>query len=464
MKLARFVGKNGSTDTTYTATLTDEGVNVIDTTEPEGNVSVHFLRNGKRAHASLEKGLRDFFDLGICVYIADELLDRERGHDGWTRSFEFVMPVYEPARWREHERQLVRLLGHLSGDRYRFEWLPRRNLTGYGERRRGVPTGYDAVCLFSGGVDSLLGAYELLNAGKRVILCGHYADGISSKAQMDLFKMLRAQFGKSVLLIQCYIARTLRPTVNYALSEKCEESHRPRSFLFLATAVAVAKLACVKEIYIPENGLIALNAPLGLSRVGTLSTRTVHPRFLVDFLSLLHGLGIYEGSLTNPFLLQSKTDMVRGASRESYPMLLRSVSCAHTGSIRWTGKRGVRHCGYCIPCLYRRAAFMEVGIDNAADYYCDVFRDLTKLSETEQCDFRFLARFAANVGRMSAAAREALVLRQGLFEPAECATIGGQDIETLLPFADMIESWASDFLEKVDMTASESTRCAIGRR
>jgi hypothetical protein len=297
-----------------------------------------------------------------------------------------------------------------------------------------------------------------------VILCGHYADGISSKAQMDLFQMLREQFGKSVLLIQCYVARTQRPTVSYALSEKCEESHRPRSFLFLTTAVAVARLACVKEIYIPENGLIALNAPLGVSRLGTLSTRTVHPRFLVDFLSLLHGLGIYNGSLTNPFLLQSKTDMVRDAPSDTHSMLLRSVSCSHAGSIRWTGKRGVRHCGYCIPCLYRRAAFMEAGIDNAADYYCDVFCDLTKLSETEQCDFRFLARFASNVDRMSAAERQALVLAQGLFEPAECSAIGGQDIETLLPFADMIERWSSDFLEKVDANASVSTRGAIGRR
>jgi 7-cyano-7-deazaguanine synthase in queuosine biosynthesis len=384
MKVARFVGQKGSPDASYTEILSDEAVNVIDTTDPRGNVSVRFLRNGKPAQASLEKALRDFFDLGICVYIADELLDRERGHDGWTRSFEFVMPVYEPALWTQHEKRLARLLGHLSGDRYRFEWLQRRNLGGYGEHRRGVPTGYDSVCLFSGGVDSLLGAYDLLKAGKKVILCGHYADGISSKAQMDLFKMLREQFGKSVLLIQCYVARTQKPTVSYPLSEKCEESHRPRSFLFLTTAVAVARLACVKEIYIPENGLIALNAPLGISRVGTLSTRTVHPRFLVDFLSLTHSLSIYDGSLTNPFLLKSKTDMVRGAASTTHPMLLRSVSCAHAGSIRWTGRRGIQHCGYCIPCLYRRVAFMEAGIDNPADYYCDVFGDLTKLKSNCQ--------------------------------------------------------------------------------
>ena len=464
MKLARFVGKKGSGDESYASVLEDEGVNVIDTTRPKGNVSVHFLRNGKNAQVSLRKAARDLFDLGICVYIADELLDREEGHDGWTRPFEFVMPVHDPTLWKRHEKRLAKLLGHLSGDRYRFEWLQRGSLGTYGRHRKGIPVGFDAVCLFSGGVDSLLGAYELLKLGKKVILCGHYADGISSKAQMDLFEMLRDQFGKSVVLVQCHVARSRRPTVCYSLSEKREESHRPRSFLFLTTAVAVATLARANEIYIPENGLIALNAPLGVSRSGTLSTRTVHPRFLVDFLSLVNGLQIYDGSLKNPFLLKSKTDMLRGVPAELHPMLLRSVSCAHSGRIRWTGKRGIQHCGYCVPCLYRRAAFIEAGIDSAPDYYCDVFRDLTKRSDTEQCDFRFLARFAVKVGRMSTAKRQALVLQQGMFRPEECVLIGGEHIESLTPFADMIKSWAQDFLKKVDANSSASTLRAIGRR
>jgi 7-cyano-7-deazaguanine synthase in queuosine biosynthesis len=438
-------------------------VNVIDTSAGKGNVSVHFLRNGKRAEARFDRDVRDLFDLGICVYIADELLDREQGYDGWTRPFQFVLPVNAPKAWRSRQARLGKLLSHLSGDQYKFEWLERGSLGGYGRHRKGLPRGFDAVCLFSGGVDSLLGAYELLQSGKKLILCGHYADGISSKAQMDVFSKLREEFGKSVVLVQCHVARTRRPTATFTLSEKREESHRPRSFLFLTTAVGVATLAGVEEIYIPENGLIALNAPLGVSRSGTLSTRTVHPRLLVDFLSLVNDLGIYEGTLKNPFLLKSKTDMLKGVAKDLHPLLRRSVSCAHSGSVRWSGRRGTYHCGYCVPCLYRRAAFMEADIDDPSDYICDVFKNLTKCSETEQCDFRFLARFAANVGRMSPAKREALVLEQGNFTPDECNAIGDVEIDSLKPFADMIQRWAQDFLKKVDAVASPSTRRALGR-
>ena len=147
-------------------------------------------------------------------------------------------------------------------------------------------------------------------------LCGrHQFQGANGD-----FSSLREEFGRSVVLVQCHVSRSHRPTATYTLSEKREESHRPRSFLFLTTAVGVATLAGVNEIYIPENGLIALNAPLGVSRSGTLSTRTVPPRFLVDFVNLVNELGIYEGTLANPYLLKSKTDMLKGVSKDLHSL------------------------------------------------------------------------------------------------------------------------------------------------
>src|SRR5262249_7086973 len=131
--------------------------------------------------------------------------------------------------------------------------------------------------------------------------------------------------------------------------------------------------AGVTELYIPENGLIALNAPLQRSRFGSLSTRTAHPQFLAGFADLVARLGLFTGSLRNPFLYDSKTDMLRGLPAEMVPLVKRSVSCSR--SSRYKNLK-VLHCGYCMPCIYRRTAMIECGLDTPQDYAFDVFRHL----------------------------------------------------------------------------------------
>jgi hypothetical protein len=73
-------------------------------------------------------------------------------------------------------------------------------------------------------------------------------------------------------------SRERRP--RHALPDKVEISHRTRSFLFLAGGCDGGGATGTPLLHIPENGLIALNSPLGASRRGTLSTRTTHPRYL----------------------------------------------------------------------------------------------------------------------------------------------------------------------------------------
>jgi hypothetical protein len=50
-----------------------------------------------------------------------------------------------------------------------------------------------------------------------------------------------------------------------------------------------------------------------------------------------------------------------------------SVSCAHPSRRgRWR-RRDARNCGYCVPCIIRRAAFHHVGQDRGRDYGFDVY-------------------------------------------------------------------------------------------
>jgi hypothetical protein len=106
----------------------------------------------------------------------------------------------------------------------------------------------------------------------------------------------------------------------------------------------------------PENGLIALNVPLDPLRLGAFSTRTTHPFYIARWNELLGKLGI-AGRIENPYWDKTKGEMV---ARCGNPSLLaglapKSMSCSSPTKGRWLGRRA-GHCGFCLPCLIRRAA------------------------------------------------------------------------------------------------------------
>lgn len=457
MRLVRFVGA-GCTSTAYRDALVEPGRVVLDTSTGTGNVSIGFKRAGRPLQMPWQRKTRDLFDLGVLVYIADELA--ARGED-WARAFQVCFPVRDPEAWRQHEARLSSALRFLSGDEFSFDWQDTASAPPSPRHRTRLPTGFDTVCSFSGGLDSLLGACALLENDRRVLLVGHHAgDAPTTSAQWELFRGLKARFGDRVELVQCYVAIGRRRSPTYPLPPKRETSHRARSFLFLALAFTVATASGADLVALPENGLIALNPPLGPSRSGTLSTRTAHPRFLLDLLGFVQGLGAFLGRFENPFLYQSKSDMVRAIQPWQEPLLLRSVSCAHAAtSVRWLGGGGqVRHCGYCVPCIYRRAAMMVAGLDDPAHYLSDVFTDLHHLSPARQADMRILTRFARRVSAADSLRLQSMVVSHGKFPPDVGRVVGPSAAADYVVWADMLKRWADEFLGLLASRASAGTR------
>jgi len=123
---------------------------------------------------------------------------------------------------------------------------------------------------------------------------------------------------------------------------------------------------------VPENGWISLNPPLTLNRLGSLSTRTTHPWVLEEIAALWRAAGLAQ-ELRNPYLSLTKGEMV---SRCRAPELLaklapRTVSCARPVAGRWR-RQTWQACGYCYPCLVRRAALHCLEADRGEDYGVDV--------------------------------------------------------------------------------------------
>ncbi|MCA9028943.1 MAG: hypothetical protein KDA86_27320 [Planctomycetaceae bacterium] len=176
MRIVRYVGEEACNNERYIAALDDESVGVIDSLTGDRNVTVQFRLNGQPMRIEPDAETRDFMDIAVSVYIADELVKRETAADRWTRDFDLVVPVAKPDNWERASSSLTSTLKFLSQDRFSFEWLERSAMPDGQRHRQSLPEGFDTVCLFSGGVDSLLGAHKLLAEGRKVLLVGHQAE------------------------------------------------------------------------------------------------------------------------------------------------------------------------------------------------------------------------------------------------------------------------------------------------
>lgn len=85
---------------------------------------------------------------------------------------------------------------------------------------------------------------------------------------------------------------------------------------------------------------------------------------------LLIELGI-DGRVKNPYWDKTKGEMVASCRNSQLLKTLTadSLSCSSPAKGRWKG-HGIEHCGYCLPCLIRRAAIDSAwGTGNDATVY-----------------------------------------------------------------------------------------------
>jgi hypothetical protein len=302
----------------------------------------------------------DLLVLAAHVHAADTRISRaEQSQDSWTREIRLVVPVSNPARWGTAAPTMKKSLDFLTGDRWTigFRARPTRFAKIAQEATPSlIAPPFDSLSLFSGGLDSLIGAIDLLEEGATPLLVSHFGEGATSDAQGKLFAGLKKHYDKSSFE-RLRVGMTFRDGLVEGVGS--ENSTRGRSFLFFALGVfAGTGLGHRFTLRVPENGLIALNVPLDPLRLGSNSTRTTHPYYMARWNDLLGILGI-DGEIRNPYWDRTKGEMAASCRN---PALLKklatdSLSCSSPAKGRWQGL-GIEHCGYCLPCLIRRAALI----------------------------------------------------------------------------------------------------------
>lgn len=310
----------------------------------------------------------DLAILALAINAADTRISRTtESQDSWTREIDLYVPVKDPSLWLGNSSLLERMLKFLTGDLWRV-FFHRRP---YGlENLVDIPAGllaapFTSVCLFSGGLDSFVGAIDLLEAGENPLFVSHYWD-LSTSSQKPCARLLGAVYGN---MEPRHVRVHIGFPDNLVAGSAPEMSTRGRSFLFFSLAAMVASaLDGNTPIYVPENGLISLNVPLDPLRLGAWSTRTTHPFYMARWQDLLDSLGI-SAHLENPYRFKTKAEMLTECTNMQFlrQNVATTISCSSISKARWRGL-SPKHCGFCVPCLIRRTAIQVAFGDDSTDY------------------------------------------------------------------------------------------------
>lgn len=323
----------------------------------------------------------DFLSVALAVFAADRFVLRSESSDAWTRTIALDVELVDPNPWTAQAQPLAQTLRFLSGD----IWYLRFHTGGH------TPPVFapklndrDCVCLFSGGLDSLIGAMNLVAAKRHPFIISQ-----ASPKEGPVQAYLAGRLGLNNHRFEGRVIERGR--------EPYEPSSRARSLLFFAYG-ALAASSLGGELIVPENGLISINPPLTRRRVGSLSTRTTHPHFVGSLQKVLNAVGLGV-TLVNPYAAKTKGEMLAECQHPGIAKLAHlSYSCGK-------GKRLNQQCGVCVPCLIRRAAFHAAGLEDETPYHA---QDLKKAADNDdvqaarlavaQLKTRNVARWAAEAG------------------------------------------------------------------
>jgi Queuosine biosynthesis protein QueC len=312
-----------------------------------------------RVNAPIDPVAFDFLSLSMAVTASDTFVDRDDAADGWARDIQLTVALVDPARWIPVLPMLTSALNFLSGDIWSIKLIGGGEPPPVYKVRTRLPINLnrcDCACLFSGGLDSAIGVLDLLKQGRNPILVSHAYTHDASR-QIEILPKLGpglVRFGAQA-------------NPSGWLEVGNDVQMRTRSFNFLAMGVLMASAlvgfgANRRPLFVPENGLIALNPPLTSRRIGALSTRTTHPYYLSLMQKILDKVGLLV-DIENPYAGKTKGEMMKGCLDQVRLKQIadRTVSCG-----KWKRKR--TQCGRCVPCLIRRAAYHGAGMKDGTDY------------------------------------------------------------------------------------------------
>ncbi len=264
------------------------------------------IRDIQRAGLCPSDKIWDSNTIALSVASADNSLTRKDSADGWTRQIDLTIHLCNPSVWEPAKQEFEKTLRFLTGD---FWFLTFKNggisLPTQPDREfklfESTDFDEDCVCLLSGGVDSLVGAIDLVTEGLSPIFVSQVVRGDADT--------------------QRTYAKRISPA-----SHHFQWNH---------------------NIHLPDDE----------SEGSTVYLKGIQRIWDKVGISL---------NLIRPYQFKTKGEVLAECKNQQLlkKLIFQSVSCGKYRVYK------MQHCGRCVPCLVRRAAFQHWGeVDQTSGGY-----------------------------------------------------------------------------------------------
>ncbi len=340
--------------------------------------------------------LSDLLDIAMAAYVTDRLRPRRdgRSREGWSRRLPVRLAVRDLAFWRRAEVAdvLLELLGWLTDDAWEFEFSANRAQARYAETQLplffDLPEPQTRFGLYSGGLDSFLGAARDAQAGGELVLVSATTSPAMRAVQTRTLSALRRAATGRLRGLQIPIG--LRTDTIERLTgrrEAPEPSQRTRGLVFLVLGAASALSAGARQLRVYENGVGAMNLPLTEAQYGAHNTRAMRPETMLKAGKLLTQVAECTFTIVNPSFPLTKAQLCAAVPETLREIITDTVSC-DTGL---THRGRQRLCGTCTSCLLRRQALRASGLVDTDDAQADLYRcDVLQVADPSDARLRRL--------------------------------------------------------------------------
>lgn len=282
------------------------------------------------------------------------------------KKLKISIPVFEPEKCNQIKKELIQLVCWVSGEDYDIKFIQNdaKLFNNFSNIELKFANKND-VTLFSGGLDSLTGAYK------------NYVDNVKSdyigfinKGEEKTYQETLSSFYFNTFSADTEVLLIPKP-----ISKKKHLVQATRSLLYLALAIAKSFYNESDTIYIYENGILSLNPSLN----NRFTTKTTHPKTLYHYRRILKELEI-NININHPFLFSTKGEKINDMNSSFKDEIRNSFTCGAGRSSHLKSHTG--QCGVCIPCLLRKISISAYDNEKYdSDYffkYDTKFKDIDK--------------------------------------------------------------------------------------
>lgn len=289
------------------------------------------------------------------------------------RKLNIMIPVFEPLKWNSISKEINKLANWVSGEQFNITFTQNRikDFNNLLENFTLQLPNNHSVTLFSGGLDSLTGAFR------------NYKDNMESDYLGFLNKSEEGTYQKNLqkFYLDIFSSQTEVKLIPKPVQKKNHLVQSTRSLLYLALAIAKAYYNDSNDVYLYENGILSLNPNIN----NRFTTKTTHPKTIYLYKGILRKLDI-KILINHPFIFSTKGENINAMNEEFKNQISSTFTCG-SGRLKRQNIVHTGQCGVCIPCILRKisiAAYENEKYDTT--YFFDYG---TKYDDIEHSSYKF---------------------------------------------------------------------------